>query len=192
MIRRRFVLLFVIALMVVEGRTAVDAAEPVAPAKPWLAVELKVKETKFMLDLGGKTVDEFTTAVKGPRDGRPAPPAIEATLTLTNISDETFTIWYAPSEGEPFSLELSGPGAISAADFPPPNLAFKSLKLAPGGTLTYEAKSLKVGPITSCYWTKPGEYDLVGVAKVNISIDGRGFTGLNTVRSKPVKLTVAE
>lgn len=157
--------------------------------------------TKYTLDLGGKTADEFAKSLKG--DKVPPSPKVDLKLVLKNTSKEDVQVWTA---GDPvvITYTLKGKGAESAK----PMLAFtqefrlpKAVKVEAGKAVELPIKSLTGGFRGASefnYWTLPGEYELTATITTGVSPKpkgaddaGEGF-GKVSVASKPLKITVEE
>jgi hypothetical protein len=170
-----------------------------------LNAELKAKETKFVLDLGGLTPEAYAKQLDEAAQGKakpPKPPAVDFTLVLTNTSAKAIQVW---KSGDPVTIEfaLTGPGVKQVAPPIAMTMEFRIPAVAtvePGKTLEFPIKSLMGGMrgiSKSTYWTKPGEYELTATIKTGVSPapegakkDEDGF-GIVSVASAPLKLTVA-
>lgn len=157
--------------------------------------------TKYTLDLGGKTADEFAKSLKG--DRVPPAPKVDLKLVLKNTSKDEIQVWKA-GDAVTVTFALKGKGAMSAK----PDLAFTTdfrlptvVKVAAGKTLELPIKSLTGGfrgASEFTYWTLPGEYELTATFTTGVSPKpkgaddaGDGF-GKVAVASKPLKITVEE
>jgi hypothetical protein len=157
--------------------------------------------SKYTLDLGGKTADEFAKSLKG--DKVPPAPKVDLKLVLKNTSKEDIQVW---TGGDPvvIAYTLKGKGAETAK----PQLAFtqefrlpKAVKVEAGKTVELPIKSLAGGFRSASeftYWTQPGEYELTATITTGVSPKpkgaddaGDGF-GKVSVASKPLKITVEE
>lgn len=175
---------------------------------PGLPLELTLtgKTTKYTLDLGGLSADDFKKAVAAAGKGRgkpPAPPAVDLTVELKNTSDKTVQVW---SKGDPvvLTLELKGKGALNVTPQVPMTLEFRlpeGVGLEAGKSLTIPVKSLTSGfrgVSHLAYWTEPGEYELVATLKSGLmpipkgAMDNGDGYGIVTLTAAPLKLTVEE
>ena len=157
--------------------------------------------TKYTLDLGGQTADEFTKSLKG--DKVPPSPKVDLKLVLKNTSKEDIQVWTA---GDPVvvTFTLKGKGAESAK----PRLAFTQVFRLPKAVTVEAGKkgglpiNLPPGGFRGAsefnYWTQPGEYELTATITTGVSPKpkgaddaGDGF-GQVSVASKPLKITVEE
>jgi hypothetical protein len=179
-----------------KGRT-----EP--PGVP-LEARLIAKKDTYILDLGGKTPEEFRKLLK---DSLPPAPAVDLDLEFRNGGNKDLKFLVGGSAPDiPLLLKLDGPGAVNIAlpallvrivSTPP-----KEVTLAPGKTHTLPIKSLMTNRLnregSASYWTEPGEYTLIATYKTAVSPvpegskdNGKGF-GPVTVISAPVKLKVVQ
>ena len=156
---------------------------------------------KYTLDLGGKTADEFTNALKG--DRVPPSPKVDLKLVLKNTSKEDIQVW---TTGDPvvIDLTLTGKGAAAATPMLAVTTDFKlpkAVKVAAGKTVEFPIKSLAGGFRNVGrwhYWTQPGEYELVATINTGVSPkpkgaeDGEDGFGRVQVASKAFKITVEE
>jgi len=185
----------------------VQADEPKAgsanPKGTPLKAELHAKETKFTLDLGGLSSEEYGKMLDEAAKGKvkpPKAPAVDFTLVLTNTSDKAIQVW---KSGDPVMIDfvLTGPGAKQIAPPIAMTMEFRlpmAVELAPGKTLEFPIKALSGGMrgiSKSTYWTKPGEYELAAVVKTGVSPPPEGAKkqegfGIVTVTSAPIKLIV--
>lgn len=169
-------------------------------------LELTIKgDAKFVLDLGGKTAEEFAKLLEDGKAGKarmPKPPEVKLTLVVKNTSDAAIKVW---NKGDPvvLDLELKGKGAVSVV----PRLAFtadfripQAVELAAGKSLELPLASLVSGFRNASrytYWTAPGEYELVATWKTGVAPAPKGAEeqngfGVVRVSSKPLKITVEE
>jgi RNA polymerase sigma factor (sigma-70 family) len=180
-----------------KGRT-----EP--PGVP-LEARLIAKESTYVLDLGGKTPEEFKKAVEEGQDTgqQPQPPVVDLVLEITNKSDKDVKIWFK-GDAVTYDLALKGPGAVSARS----GVVFDTILHGPEA-MTLEAgkaHSIKLayleygfrGAGSRAYWTQSGDYTLTATYKTAVSPvpagakdNGNGF-GLVTVVSAPVELKVVK
>jgi hypothetical protein len=170
-----------------------------------LELTIKGETTKYPLDLGGKTADEFTKMLAEVKEGKaraPKPPELKLTLVVKNTSDKAIKVW---NKGDPvvLDLELKGKGAVSVA----PQLAFtadfrlpQAIDLDAGKTLEIPLSALVYGFRNAskyAYWTQPGEYELIATWKTGVApapkgaMDNDGF-GVVWVSSPAFKITVEE
>lgn len=185
--------------------TAADKPEPGKAIPETTPLELTIKgdTTKYALELGGKTADEFKKLLEEGKAGKvrmPKPPEVKLTLVVKNTSDKDIKVWH---KGDPvvLDLELKGKGAVSVA----PLLAFtadfrlpQAIDLPAGKTLEIPLGGLVSGFRGASmyhYWTEPGEYELIARWKTGVApapkgaMDNDGF-GVVTVASKAFKITV--
>jgi hypothetical protein len=186
---------------------AAAADEPkagsVSPKGTPLKAELQSKETKFTLDLGGLSPEDYLKQLDEAAKGKVKPPkgpVVDFTLVLTNTSDKAIQVW---KSGDPVTIEftLTGPGVKEIAPPIAMTMEFRipmSVELAAGKTLEFPIKNLMGGMrgiSKSTYWTKPGEYQLAAMVKTGVSPPPEGAKkqegfGIVTVTSAPIKLTV--
>ncbi|HEY1858707.1 MAG TPA: hypothetical protein VGG61_00020 [Gemmataceae bacterium] len=174
------------------------------PPGAHVEAKLTAKKTTYVLDLGGKSSEEFKKAIAaGAASGDyPEPSQVDLTLELVNTSDKDVRIRVGGTTTV-INLELMGKGAVSV---PLKNRATNKLAIAPKVVTIAPGKSTSV-PITSlaygfknatdvAYWTEAGEYSLTASYKTWISPApkdakdaGDGFCAV-TLISAPIKLTV--
>ncbi|MBA4188564.1 MAG: hypothetical protein C0467_11210 [Planctomycetaceae bacterium] len=203
----------ILLLAVFVGFSGVASADDKKADKPksdppGLPLELKItgKTTKYTLDLGGLSADDFKKAVAAAGKGKgraPAPPVVDLTIELKNTSKDTVQVW---SKGDPvvLTLELKGKGAMSAMPLVPMTLEFRlpdGVGVEAGKTLNFPLKSLAAGfrgASQLSYWTEPGEYELVATLKTGLmpipkgAMDNGDGYGIITLTTPPIKLTVEE
>jgi RNA polymerase sigma factor (sigma-70 family) len=190
-----------------DARPAAPEAEAKGktdPAGAPLEVKLIARKAVYVLDLDGKTPEEFRKHIK--ETFQPVP-QVDLELEFRNSGDKEIKFLVGGFNPDiPMFLKLDGPGALNltllaiVSDVPssPPTL----VTLAPGKTHTIPIKSLATDnharEATVSYWTQPGEYTLTATYKTAVSPvpqgakdDGKGF-GAVTVVSAPVKLKVAK
>ncbi len=178
-----------------------------AADKPSLPITAELSgETKYVLDLGGQTAEEFEKALKPEKNKFPVlpkPPKVDLKLTLKNTSDKFVKIY---STGDPVMIDLmlTGKGAVSAK----PNLAMtmeyrmpKAVTLEVGKTLEIPVTSLasgKRGMSLYSYWTKAGDYELTATFKTGLNpapkdakAGADGFA-MVSIESKALKIEVTE
>lgn len=184
-----------------EEKKEKPKADP--PATP-LELTVTGKTTRYALDLGGRTADEFKTAIgTAAKAGRrpPAAPAVDLSVEVRNTSDKPVTVWVT---GDPvvLTLTLKGRGAMNVA----PPLAFTEefrspmgVEIAAGKTHTIPVKALVSGYRGAAhwaYWLEAGEYELTATLKTGVSPAPKGAKDANdgfgavTLTSAPLKLTV--
>jgi uncharacterized protein (TIGR03067 family) len=190
-----------------EGRVPKQQPEEKSKTDPPgvpLEARLIAKQDTYVLNLGGKTQEEFRKLLKEPL---PPAPAVGLELQFRNCGgkDLTFLVGgFAPDI--PLLLKLDGPGAVNIA-LPAHHVRLRGMPpqqvtLAPGKTHTLAIKSLMTSRLnrdgTASYWTQPGDYTLIATYKTAVSPvpkgakdNGKGF-GPVTVTSAPVKLKVVE
>ena len=149
-----------------------------AEDKPKLPVTAELTgEVKYVLDLGGKTQEEYEESLKPGKNKlpkMPQPPKVDLKLVLKNISDKEIQIY---NTGDPvmIDLELSGSGAVMMTSGLAMTMDYrmpKAVKLEAGKTLEIPITSLaggKRGMSKYSYWTKAGEYELKASFKTGIS-----------------------
>ncbi len=178
-----------------------EKKEPEAP--PPLELKVTAKETKYTLDLGGQTGEDYRkNVVLAAKNGRLLPtPAVQITVELKNNSDKAVKVW---TSGDPvvLTLSLKGKGAL---DLDPP-LAFTEEFRSPNVTEIPAGKShtFTYTTLTSgyrgrahfAYWSEPGEHQLTATLKTGVSPapkgakDGNDGFGIVTLTSKPLTLSV--
>jgi hypothetical protein len=184
--------------------TFADEKPKADPAATPLEITITGKTTKYTLDLGGLTADEFKkqvdAAAKASR--RPtAAPAVDLTIEIKNTSDKPVQVWIS-GDHTVLTLTLKGQGAINVA----PSLAWteefrvpKAVEIAAGKTHTLPVKSLVSGYRGAAhwaYWTEAGEYELTATFKTGVNPPPKGAKNANegfgvvTLTSAPLKLTV--
>jgi hypothetical protein len=182
---------------------AQEKKEPATP--PPLELKVTAKETKYTLDLGGQTSEDYRKRVNdAAKNGRPAPtPAVQITVELKNNSDKALKVW---TSGDPviLTLSLKGKGAL---DLDPP-LAFTEEFRSPNVTEIPAGKSHTItyttltsgfrGRAHFAYWSEPGEHQLTATLQTGVSPAPKGAKpgndgfGIVTLTSKPLALTVEE
>ena len=169
-----------------------------------LEARLIAKKDTYVLDLGGKTPEEFRKLLKDPY---PPTPAVDLELEFRNSGDKDLTFLVGGTAPDvPLLLKLDGPGAVNiplqALLVGIPSTPPEKVTLPPGKTHTLPIKGLMTNRLnrdgTASYWTEPGDYTLVATYKTAVSPvpkgakdDGNGF-GPVTVISAPVKLKVVQ
>jgi RNA polymerase sigma factor (sigma-70 family) len=191
-----------------DERPKQEAKSKTEPAGVPLEARLVAKKDSYILDLGGKTPEEFRKDIK---NVYPATPAVNLELEFRNSGDKTFAFLVGGSNPDiPLLLKLEGPGAVNvtlpAADAPIARRLFTKVILAPGKTHTLPIKSLMTERLgregTASYWLEPGDYTLIATYKTAVSPApagskdggnwlGEGF-GQVTVVTAPVKLKVTQ
>lgn len=205
-----------IIAVLVSTTAIVLAAHGTAPVRPQLSEEkskteppgvplqarLIAKKDTYVLDLGGKTPEEFRKLVQ---KSFPLAPPVDLELEFRNGGTKDLTFLVGGTNPDiPLLLKLDGPGAVNivvpAVHKAMVNIPPKQVTLAPGKTHTLPIKSLMTNHIgragTASYWTEPGDYTLTATYKTAVSPvpkgakdNGRGF-GPVAVISAPVKLNV--
>ncbi len=169
-----------------------------------LELSITGKKTKYTLDLGGLTAEEFKKKVdEAVKAGRKpmAAPTVDLNVEIKNTSDKPVQVWIT---GDPvvLTLNLKGKGAINVD----PPLAFteefrspKAVEIAAGKTHVIPVKTLVSGYRSSAhwsFWTEPGEYELIATMKTAMKPAPKGAKealdgfGTVTLTSAPLKLTV--
>jgi hypothetical protein len=193
----------------VDGKAPVPQGQPQEKSKtepPGVPLEARLiaKKDTYVLDLGGKTPEEFRKLLK---DSSVPAPTVDLELEIRNGGDKDLTLLvggFAPDI--PLLLKLDGPGAVNIAlpamyvrlKGEPP----KQITLAPGKTHTLPIKGLMTNRLnregTASYWTEPSDYTLTATYKTAVAPvpegakdNGKGF-GPVTVISAPVKLKVVQ
>jgi hypothetical protein len=175
--------------------------------KPKLPVTAELTgETKYVLDLDGKTVEEFEKALKPDKQQLaklPNPPKVDLKLVLKNSTDKDVQIY---GKGDPVKIDLtlSGPGAHSVKPGLAMTMEFRmpqAVKIEAGKTLELPITMLssgKRGVSMNHYWTKAGDYELVATFKTGINpapkdtkADASGFGPISIVSEK-LKIEVTE
>jgi hypothetical protein len=183
-----------------------EAKSKTEPAGVPLEARLVAKKDSYVLDLGGKTPEEFRKHIN---NVYPATPAVDLELEFRNSGDKEFTFLVGGSNPDiPLLLKLEGPGAVNvtlpAQSAPIARGPFTQVTLAPGKTHTLPINSLMTKRLgrdgTASYWLQPGDYTLIATYKTAVSPAppgskdggkwlGEGF-GQVTVTTAPVKLKV--
>ncbi len=171
------------------------------PVPTDLEVRLIVKKSRYVLDLGGKTPEEFEQQIRnaekrvmkltGKGEFPPLQP-VDLMLELKNVSDREIALKVGGSNGDRLDLELKGPGAISAVAV----VAFLEIfipsldvPLAPGESHLMPITGFVYGHQgveMRAYWTKPGAYTL----QASYTMDRGQRAKSPTYTSQPVKLEV--
>jgi len=174
------------------------------PAGVPLELTITGKTTKFTLDLGGMSVEDYKKAIAAAAKGvgrAPATPTVDFTVELKNTSDKTVQVW---SKGDPvvLTLELKGKGAINVTPRVPVTLEFRlpdGVGIEAGKTHTFPVKALSSGfrgASQLSYWTEPGDYELVATLKSGMlpipkgAMDNGDGYGIVTITSPAIKITV--
>jgi hypothetical protein len=194
-------------IFLAAGVAVMAMSHILAKDKPSLPVTAELKgEVKYVLDLGGKTQEEFEESLKPARNKlpkMPLPPKVDLKLVLKNTSDKDIQIY---NTGDPvmIDLELSGPGAVTVQsglamtrDYKLP----KAVKLEAGKTLEIPVTQLSGGMrgmSKFSYWTKAGEYDLKASFKTGLSpapkdakANSEGFAMIS-IESEKLKIEVKD
>jgi hypothetical protein len=186
-----------------------DQAKPEGKGRtepPGVRLEAKLIASKdtHVLDLGGKTPEQFRQLLKGPL---PPAPTVELELEFRNSGDKDLKFLVGGTNPDvPLLLKLEGPGAVnlvlpalaSAMVSQPP----QQVTLAPGKTHKLTIKTLMTNRVgregSASYWTEPGDYTLIATYHTAVSPvpegakdNGQGF-GRVTVISAPIKLKVVD
>jgi hypothetical protein len=193
-------LLSLLVLALAMPARAEDKKDPSKSDLP-VTAKLTAKKDSYKLELGGKSAEEFTKAIKEGKGAKPKPPAVDLVLEITNTSDKDVEIW---TTGDPVTvdLELKGPGALSVASGGIFTLEFripKAITLAAGKSHTIPITSLSYGSRGAsmfAYWTEPGEYTLSATFNTALkpapkgSKVAEGGFGVVAVKSGAVKIKV--
>jgi RNA polymerase sigma factor (sigma-70 family) len=156
-------------------RSEQEAKSKTEPAGVPLEARLVAKKDSYVLDLGGKTPEEFRKDIN---NVYPATPAVDLELEFRNSGDKEFT--FLVGGGNPditLLFELEGPGAVNvtlpAQSAPGLRGPFTKVTLAPGKTHTLPIKSLETKRLgrdgTASYWLEPGDYTLIATYKTAVS-----------------------
>jgi hypothetical protein len=182
--------------------TAGNAEEKGSKGALPIKAKLVAKKSTYQLDLGGLSAVELEAAVKEARKTGKFPPVakVDLALELTNSTEKEIQIWH---KGDPvvLTLDLKGPGALTAAVLGPMTLEFRvpeATRLAPGKSLTIPIHALQAGfrgATQKLYWTLPGEYSLRATLNTGISPAPKGAKeqdgfGIVAITTEPIKLTV--
>jgi hypothetical protein len=195
----------VVATIVFARSTASLAHDPKSKGTGEQPLELRlvVKKDVYVLDLGGKTPEEFhehVTKAEKTRGVMPTPPLVDLILEIRNKGSKKVTA-YVDGPNAQLTLELKGPGALSAKikqDGVSTTDAADTVTLAPGRSYSIPIKQLKVGTVLEpqyLYWTKPGEYTLSATLQLDDekrSGDTVEFVKGPKLTSVPVKVKVEE
>jgi RNA polymerase sigma factor (sigma-70 family) len=172
-----------------------------------LEAHLVARKDRYVLELAGKTPEEFRKLLNGAhRDSVPAP-AVDLELEFRNSGDKDLTFLVGGTNPDiPLLLKLDGPGAVNMA-LPALNSKMKSdppthAALAPDKSYNLAINSLRTQNRgregTASYWTQAGEYTVTATYQTAVSPApegakdaGNGF-GRVTVTSAPVTLKVVE
>jgi len=195
--------LFAIAIAISPAIADEPKTGSVSPKGTPLKATIEAKATKYALDLGGMSSDDYEKMLAEAGKGKiraPKAPAVELTLVITNTSENAIQIW---KTGDPVTLEfqLTGPGVKQIEPPLAMTMEFRipvAVEIAAGKTLELPIASLSGGMrgiSKSTYWTKPGEYELAAVLKTGVSPAPEGSKkqegfGIVTITSAPIKLTV--
>ncbi len=180
-----------------------DKARSDPPGAP-VTAKLVAKTNKYVLELRGKSAEEFRKALKDADStgAYPAPPKVDLVLEVTNTSDKEVHLRYGGTQNV-VTLDLKGKGAETVAKkrviTPKFLLAPKTETLAPGKSVIVPITSLGFGMRNmthAAYWTAPGEYVLTASYQVTTipapkgaREAGNGF-GAVTLTTAPVTIKV--
>jgi hypothetical protein len=167
-----------------------------------LEVRLVAHKESYVLDLGGKSAEQFRKQILDfEKKGRdlPQPPAVDLVLELRNTSDKDLHVCLGQGDYgliHGLTLELKGPGALKAsfanargAQVPPTIVdvpAGKTHKVVLTRLETSDGRTYR-----AVYWTQPGEYTLVLRCDLVARAQGAWQT-VSKLESNPVKLKVVE
>jgi hypothetical protein len=160
-----------------------------------LKLRLIAKQDTYVLDLGGKSAEDYRKQIDAivPDMGKPPPgPKVDLTLEISNPSDKEATIWVGGDDTR-LSVELKGPGAASkllttrqTADIK----ISKAIEIPAGKTYSRPVTDLAY-PLprqnSQWYWTTPGEYTLTATWKLGAP---KGQKPGPTLTAPPIKLQV--
>lgn len=165
------------------------------PGMP-LTAELIAKEDTYVLDLGGRTPEEFSEHIIA--DSLPSPPRVDLVFRLCNRSDQKLALsplWQP-------ELFLTGEGAINLTYSYQtgylPGSGPRPVTLGPGESHSVSLASVKLEAGGVSYWLLPGEYTVHARYKVSVSPAPKGAkpesdgSAYIRVRSAPLKLKVVE
>lgn len=160
-----------------------------------LKMRLIAKQDTYVLDLNGKSAEEYRKLIEAiePDKGKPPPgPKVDLTLEISNPTDKEVSIWIGGDDSR-LSLELKGPGAVSmlltkrqTADIK----ISKAIAIPAGKTYSRPITDLAYPhprQNSQWYWTSPGEYTVSATWKLGPPF-GAG-KGIN-LAAAPIKLQV--
>jgi len=150
-------------------------------AREPIEARLVLKKDKYVLDMGGKTADDYKKAVKAGTDQNPpqlSAPQVEMELELRNTSEKEVKLAVGGTRTF-LGFDLEGPGALTyKSDHPHLRwshfalVAPQVVAIAPGKTHTLPIKSLSSLEVLipggralihggeQAFWTAAGEYTL--------------------------------
>jgi RNA polymerase sigma factor (sigma-70 family) len=179
-----------------------EAKGSTEPAGVPLEARLIAKKDTYVLDLGGKTPQEFRKLFK---DSFPPTPVVDLELEFRNSGVKNLTLLVGGFNPDiPLLLKLDGPGAVNlvlpAIAVDVPSTLPEQVTLGPGQVHTLPIKGLMTDHLdregSASYWLQTGDYILIATYKTAVSPvpvgakdNGKGF-GPVTVISAPVKLKV--
>jgi hypothetical protein len=170
-----------------------------------LQMRLIAKQDTYVLDLGGKSPDEFRKILGAinplrPSNNVPPGPKVDLVLEITNPSDQDVTIWIGGEETA-LTFNLEGPGAVSQLItlMTTADLKFSHpVVIRAGRTYTQPITSLDFPsprPNSRWYWLRRGDYRLsatwrLGGLAVPNAQGGSKQTAGTVLVTAPIKLKV--
>jgi hypothetical protein len=195
--RTLFALWFGFALAAPVERACAQQGKDPPPKPSPLKMRFVAKQDSYVLDLGGKSAEEYRKMLDAivPDKSTPPPgPNVDLALEITNPTDVDITI-YIGGDNTRLSLDLDGPGAVSKVVTKMTTTDLKVSKpvvIAPGKTYSHPIKSLAFPwprPTSQWYWTSPGDYTLTALWQTSTEKkDGKG----PLLRAEPIKLRVTQ
>jgi RNA polymerase sigma-70 factor (ECF subfamily) len=181
---------------------AADPAPKPAPKPAGVELKLVAKKTDYVLNTGGRTVQEYQKLLtdflkRKPNPANPVadlpaePPQVDLVLQFVNNAKKDVTL-FLEGDGNARVLTLRGPGVVALQNPGPFTLELRlprPVTLAPGDSYSLPIRQLFDGMRwrgRAIYWTAPGDYTLT--ASYGLS-DQQGGPGAR-LQSQPIKLTV--
>lgn len=184
MIRVTFLLLFLAAPLMAADKVAVE-----------LKLTFKKETIAWPYEVGPKDLEAKLLEATQKKEGGPlpAPPTVDAVLTIKNNGGETLTL-HVEGDANTLTLFLKGPGVTTAAT----RAAFttdlklpKAVELEPGKTFEVPLTKLSDGfrrASRNVYPTQPGEYTLSATYQLSTAEGGKG----DVLKSNEATLKVSE